>query len=284
MITIVVNCYNSSKTIERTLLSLLNQSSLQFKCLIVDNKSTDHTLKVIQPFLDRRDLFVLYSLDEHVSLSKARDLALKQVNTEFFSFLDSDDIYLPNRIQTIGKFLKENPRIDLYITNGIENRSFKKCAFYRSPVSLKYILENNRVFLGALIFNSKLIPKLEFDNDFSLIEEYYMLVKLSKSISIVDMYIDNSDVYWDVSFKSLTWKSLANWSEEYSQMKLLLRESLDDSELTQLDDKVLFFDLFKREPPERELYRGNLRSVYLIRKYLGLQVFTFIYKAYRLLR
>jgi len=104
LVSIVVPVFNSEGTIGRCVDSLLNQSYDNIEIIVVNDGSTDNTLKILQGYNNNK-LKVL--TQENRGVSSARNNALKHAQGEYFAFCDADDFYEKDYLQTmIGMFGK----------------------------------------------------------------------------------------------------------------------------------------------------------------------------------
>ena len=89
-VSILMPAHNAEKTILRAVNSLLEQSYENVEIIVVDDCSTDNTLKILSQIEDKR-LKVIPS--EKIGVAKARNITLANANGEFIAFCDSDDFY-----------------------------------------------------------------------------------------------------------------------------------------------------------------------------------------------
>ena len=108
----IVTCgfttFNSEKTIERALISALEQSYKDIEILIVDDHSSDSTIKKIDSFLSNKN--IKYEVIKHSSnlgVAQSRNSLLNNAKGEFLAFFDSDDISHRNRISEQVSCIKE---------------------------------------------------------------------------------------------------------------------------------------------------------------------------------
>jgi glycosyltransferase involved in cell wall biosynthesis len=95
--------FNRAHLIPETIQSCLNQTYTNFELIIVDDFSKDNTAEVISRFQGKRILFIQSNL--HIGRSRARNMGLEISKGEFISFIDSDDLYLPNKLEQDLKIL-----------------------------------------------------------------------------------------------------------------------------------------------------------------------------------
>ena len=89
-VSVIVPAYNCEKTIKNTLLSVLNQSFNDFEIIVIDNNSTDNTVKNIQSVKDDRIRLLSCSLRGPAA---ARNCGLKNAKSDIIAFLDADDLW-----------------------------------------------------------------------------------------------------------------------------------------------------------------------------------------------
>lgn len=106
LVSIITPTYNCGKFIGETIQSVLNQNYKDWEMLIVDDCSTDNTREVVEGFNDPRIKY--YCLDKNSGAAVARNKALEMARGRWIAFLDSDDLWKPNKLERQIKFMKEN--------------------------------------------------------------------------------------------------------------------------------------------------------------------------------
>lgn len=114
LVSIIMPCFNSEKTIGESIQNLLDQSYSNWELIIIDDGSTDQSKEVIQSFKDKR---IRYQYQENSGPSKARNTGLNLARGKYISFLDSDDLYQMDRIRLLVTYLEANPHMDLVASN-----------------------------------------------------------------------------------------------------------------------------------------------------------------------
>lgn len=109
---VIIATYNREDTLSKAIDSLLNQSYTNWEAWIVDDGSTDNTEEVVAAYLNK-DNSIYYIKQENNGVAKARNRALPNVNGEYVTFLDSDDWYESNHLETRAAILSKNPKVDL---------------------------------------------------------------------------------------------------------------------------------------------------------------------------
>jgi glycosyltransferase involved in cell wall biosynthesis len=97
---IITATYNRGDIIDRTIDSVISQSFKDFEYIIVDDGSTDATREVVEQYDDDRIQYV--KLDNNQGANSARNRGIKKATGKYVSFLDSDDEYLPTRLEFVA--------------------------------------------------------------------------------------------------------------------------------------------------------------------------------------
>lgn len=111
-LTLAICIYNAEKYIEETLESVSNQTLKDFHLLIINDASTDNSVKVIENyFKENPRQYELINLQENKGICHARYYAERYTKTKYLMFIDADDILLPSAIETMWE--KINSERDL---------------------------------------------------------------------------------------------------------------------------------------------------------------------------
>ncbi len=116
LVSIIIPVWNSARFLAETLRSVQAQTYPHFEVLIIDDGSTDATADVAREFCaaDPRLRFVARP---HAGISATRNAGLDLASGEFIAFLDSDDIWLPEKLARQMELFRTDPRTTLAYTN-----------------------------------------------------------------------------------------------------------------------------------------------------------------------
>lgn len=102
LISVLICAYNAEDTIERAVHSLLTQDYPHWEAIIVDAASSDRTVELVEELQRLHpDKITVVPLAENGGISTSRNRALAEAKGEWFSFLDADDEYTPERLSTM---------------------------------------------------------------------------------------------------------------------------------------------------------------------------------------
>ncbi len=99
LLSIVTVCFNSDKTIERTILSVLGQSFKDFQYILVDGKSTDQTVSLIQKYA-AQDSRIKWVSEKDSGIYDAMNKGTRMSEGQFIHFLNSDDFLIDDQVYT----------------------------------------------------------------------------------------------------------------------------------------------------------------------------------------
>jgi glycosyltransferase involved in cell wall biosynthesis len=107
-VSIISPSFNSAEFIAATVQSVLNQSIECWEMIIVDDCSTDNSVEVIQPFVEMDSRIKLIRLTKNSGAAVARNTAIEAAKGRYIAFLDSDDLWLPDKLEKQLAFMQEN--------------------------------------------------------------------------------------------------------------------------------------------------------------------------------
>lgn len=112
LVTVVIPAYNASEYIGETIESVLQQSFTDFELLVINDGSTDNTAEVVRSYSQKDSRVTLLS-QVNQGVSVARNTGIQQAKGEFVAFLDSDDLWLPNKLDLHVQHLSANPQLGM---------------------------------------------------------------------------------------------------------------------------------------------------------------------------
>jgi len=107
LVSIVTPCYNSIKTIEATILSVLGQSYSHIEYIVMDARSTDGTVDLIRKYESRLKLISEPDRGQSDAINKGFRLA----QGDILAWLNADDHYFPDTVEQAATFLEKNPDV-----------------------------------------------------------------------------------------------------------------------------------------------------------------------------
>lgn len=137
-ISVVMSVYNEEKFLDESIQSILNQTFKDFELIIINDKSTDNSLKIIKKYMKKDKRIKLINTKENKGCPGSRNEGLKVAEGKYVAILDGDDVSSMERLEVQYNYLERNPPIYLvgssaiYIDeNGKEIRRFRKYNDYK---------------------------------------------------------------------------------------------------------------------------------------------------------
>jgi len=106
---IVTPSLNQGKYIEKTIKSVLAQSGVDWEYIVVDGKSTDNTIEILNKYRNR----IKYISEKDSGQSEAINKGFRLVKGEILGWLNSDDWYCEKALQKVEKYFKKHPDISI---------------------------------------------------------------------------------------------------------------------------------------------------------------------------
>ncbi|MCZ0750703.1 glycosyltransferase family 2 protein [Aeromonas enteropelogenes] len=110
-LTVLMPVFNAEVYLSSSICSILSQTYGDFKFIVLDDGSTDNSLRVIEGFAKNDERIVVKSHNENKGIAKCRDELLSLVDTEYFAWMDADDISFPHRFKVQIDYLESHPEI-----------------------------------------------------------------------------------------------------------------------------------------------------------------------------
>ncbi|HDR7795232.1 TPA: glycosyltransferase family 2 protein [Bacillus luti] len=163
-ISVITPSYNSLRFIDETILSVQNQSYENWEMIIVDDASTDHSAVKIKTIIEGDSRIRLLSSKENIGAAKARNMAIKEARGKYIAFLDSDDIWLPNKLEIQLLFMEEKNVAFSYTSYSLIDENGKELnREVNVPKSVDYHYLAGNTIIGCLtvMLDREKIPCIE---------------------------------------------------------------------------------------------------------------------------
>lgn len=189
LISIIMSVYNGQKYLEESIKSILNQKYDNFEFIIVNDKSTDDSLKIINSFNDPR--IILIDNSQNIGLTKSLNKALKLAKGKYIARQDDDDISLPERLKEQFNYLEKNLETALLGTfvyridsNG---KIIDEVHNLKSP-SYEDMLKHNHIKHGSVMLKKDIIRDIGGYNElFKYVQDYELWIRVSKKYTIKNL-------------------------------------------------------------------------------------------------
>lgn len=190
-VTIFIPTYNASRFIYETILSALNQEYDFFEILVVDDCSSDNTIKIINEFQDCR--IKILKNQKNMGRPFTRNRGIESARGEFIAVLDADDIAEPDRLKIQIDFLEKNPdyaAVGSY-ANFIDESGniIYLCKLPQSSSEIqKHILQYNCFIHSSVTFRKSILENVGgYNLNYPYAQDYELFLRLSENYKLFNI-------------------------------------------------------------------------------------------------
>jgi len=181
-VSVIIPTYNRAYFLEEAIESVLNQTYPHFELLIVDDGSKDETAAVVSRYQDKR---IKYLFIPHQGVSKARNVGIKEAKAELIAFLDSDDLWLPKKLEVQVNFFQNRPDALICQTEEIwirHGRRVNPKKYHKKPSGMMFKESLRRCLISpsAVMMRRELFEDVGlFDESMPACEDYDMWLRVT---------------------------------------------------------------------------------------------------------
>lgn len=296
-VSVIINCHNAAEFLEQALDSALSQTYENIEVIVFDNYSSDGTGDLVGQYQDERVKY--FRRDTFLSLGQARNEALLRAEGHLIAFLDSDDIWMPTKLELQVPLFTEDVGL-VYTTAEIvhlgkttkvvSNKKIQSNAF--GTLLGDYFLVMSSVVISREALNSL---RYWFDPRFEIIEEYDLFLRIAANWQLKS--VPGRLTQWRWHSESTTFTKTRLISKEKRVLLRKLREEFpdlykeNDDAVTKVRGKIVVsLALVLHRKNQSKKARALLRRSSIITK-KGLFVYAvsfcphaFVDKVYRFLK
>jgi glycosyltransferase involved in cell wall biosynthesis len=178
-ISIIMPAFNAAKYIRETIDSILSQSIEDWELLVTDDGSTDQTVEIIQEYITKDARIRLLKNECGKGPAAARNHSVNHATGEYIAFLDSDDLWKPNKLEAQLDFMKERGADFSYTgyNHMSVNGEFLKKIKVPESVDHNTLLTGNVIATATVMLRRSAFPDLEMP-DFPRAQDFALWLKL----------------------------------------------------------------------------------------------------------
>lgn len=161
LVSVIMPAYNGKKYISEAIESILNQTYDNLELVIVEDKSTDNTLNIIQSYQDSR--IRLYLNAQNRGIAYSTNLAISKSSGKYIALLDDDDIALERRLEWQVAFLEEHEEIDILGgRSALIDKDGKFIRYDKEPIYNSNFIKANLLFYNKKFANCTAMIRKSF--------------------------------------------------------------------------------------------------------------------------
>jgi GT2 family glycosyltransferase len=180
MVSVIIPTYNRAALVPEAVSSVLRQQFAGQEIIVVDDGSDDDTRQQLLPVLSR----IHYVRQEHAGVSTARNTGIGLARGEWLAFLDSDDLWQPDKLPRQMEYLAKHPDLricqtqEIWMRNGLR---WNPKNYHQKPSGHCFdaLLERCLVSPSAVVLHRSLMEEVGgFDEDLPACEDYDMWLRI----------------------------------------------------------------------------------------------------------
>ena len=187
LVSVIIPTYNRGRLILNSVTSVLNQTYKNIELIVVDDCSTDNTEEILKSINDSRIKYV--KLEKNSGACIARNKGIELSTGEFIAFNDSDDLWLPEKINSQLDFLYENNaeisfcKMECRTPENNFIHNFPNIEFDRK-ISYKDLLKYNSASTQTIFGKTDCFKEIIFDATMPRLQDWDEVLRLSQKYRI----------------------------------------------------------------------------------------------------
>ena len=163
LVSVIMPVYNAERYLEETLDSVLSQTYDEIEIICVDDMSSDGSRDILEKYRLKSEKVKPIYLTENAGVANARNVAIENANGRFIAFLDSDDIWLPEKITNQIKFMLEN-RYEFTFTGyrfmDADSNLMKTVVRAKEELDYEKLLKHNAIACLTVVIDRNYVEKI----------------------------------------------------------------------------------------------------------------------------
>ena len=246
LVSIIMNCFNGEAYLLESIKSVLAQTYKNWEVIFWDNRSTDNSGKIYKSFNDKRLKY--YYASTHTSLYQARNMAIEKCNGEFIAFLDTDDWWIPEKLDQQIQLFKDNEiglvysNCYLHYENTKKNKLLSKKKLPIGKVT-NALLKFYNMAIITVVIRKKLFDQFQqkFNPKYNIIGDFDFFIKLS---TITKVQCVQSPLayhrYHQYNYSSINYDLEISELEDWSKNQKIFNKASFDSLSKDLKLKIIY--------------------------------------------
>jgi teichuronic acid biosynthesis glycosyltransferase TuaG len=181
LVSIIMPLYNSEKFLSSAIESVISQTYKNWELILIDDKSTDNSLQKAMQHMKQDSRIKLIELQDNSGPAIARNTGIKAAKGKYIAFLDSDDMWLPEKLELQIKFMNERNTNFSYTAYRKIDEDGENRGIVSVPESITYNKLLNTNIIGCLtaIYNAEKLGKIYMPNIIKR-QDYALWLKILK--------------------------------------------------------------------------------------------------------
>lgn len=176
LVSVIMPCYNTEKFIAQSIESVIYQTYINWELIITDGPSSDNTVPIVQKYCEQDSRIRIIVPDHHLGIAEARYTSIQNAKGYYLAFLDSDDIWVRDKLEKQIAFMQSNNYAFTYGNYEILNSDGTlagKIIHNGGIVDYNMYLKNTILGCGSVMLDKKkigqvILPAEDVNDDMAL--------------------------------------------------------------------------------------------------------------------
>jgi teichuronic acid biosynthesis glycosyltransferase TuaG len=163
LVSIVVPVYNAARFMDDTIQTVLNQTYQNWELLLVDDCSSDDSVKIIKKYEKKDKRIKFFKLSENSGAAIARNTGIDNAKGRYIAFLDADDLWVSDKLKLQVAFMKEKNAAFSFTGYEFADENGKpngKRVHVPETITYKQALKNTTIWTSTVMLDMQVINKL----------------------------------------------------------------------------------------------------------------------------
>ena len=176
LVSVVMSVYNDELTIEKSIESIINQTYKELELLILDDASSDESLKIINKYKNKYNFIRVFKNQKNIGLTYSLNKLINASQGEYVARQDSDDVSRPNRLME-QILTVENNNLDFCSSRAVVINSDKKIPGISYYLPTKQVMRIKNPFIhGTLFIKRRVLDEIGlYDEQFYYAQDYKLM-------------------------------------------------------------------------------------------------------------
>ena len=183
-VSVIMPAYNAEKTVASSIESVLCQTYRDFELIIINDCASDATDDIIKEYANKDDRIVYVKNEKNSGVSYTRNRAVEMARGEWIAFLDSDDMWVSNKLSSQLALLEKYPDMQLSYTSSsfIDNDGvpYNHIMMAKEITTYSDILVGNLMSCSSVLIKSDIMRQVKMPGD-QMHEDFYTWLTIMKN-------------------------------------------------------------------------------------------------------
>ncbi len=265
-ISVIIPTYNRAHIVCETIDSVLAQTYKNYEIIVVDDGSEDNTKEILKKYGEK----IIYIYQKNKGLPAARNTGIKHMKGEYAAFVDSDDLFLPTKLEEQMNVFDQNPEIavvstmaeliddDAHKLAGYKPQAFNSCDF-------KGILESNFVVMSSTIVKKNVLLAVDmFDETLKTCEDWDIWIRILAEYKLY--YLEKPLLKYRISADAMSKNLLKIYEGELMMLNKFQKKYNNPEQIKLVDARlqITHYQLAQEYKKKKNFY--NAAKHYMISK------------------